>query len=61
MADAGHAANERDQVVVARQHEGVDEDAGTTARRHLSKSLAQHIRVKAKRVFVNAAVGQADR
>src|SRR6185436_15900859 len=39
LADVGDAADEADQVVVAREHEGVDHDAALAARRDLGAGL----------------------
>ena len=51
-----HLLDELDEVVVRRQHEGVDHDAGLAARLHLAKSSLHHDGVAAHRVLVEASV-----
>ena len=61
MADLGDLADEADEVVVAREHERVDQDAGLAARRHLGERLRDDERIEAEGVAVDAAVGPGQR
>ena len=61
VADLGDLADEADQVVVARQHERVDQDAGLAAGRHLGERLRDDERIEAEGVAVDAAVGARQR
>ena len=47
-------------MVIAGEHEGIDEDPGFAAGRHLFERLLQDHRIEAKRIFIDAAVGQSD-
>src|SRR3990167_9483273 len=57
VADLGDAADEADEVVVAREHERVDEAARLAALGHLGERLRHYERVEAERVAVDVAVG----
>ncbi len=48
--------DEVDQVGIARQHEGVDQDSGLAAVGNLLQRLSNHVRIKPERVLVDAAV-----
>src|SRR4051794_27009673 len=54
LADLRHLFNEVNQVIIVRQHEGVDHDAAAAALRYFSESFLQNARVKPHRVFINA-------
>src|SRR5690242_13746778 len=61
VADLRHLADEADQVVVARQHEGVDQDAGLTAGGDFGERLRDDERIEAEGVAVDAPVGARER
>ena len=61
MADLGDLPDEADEVVVARQHERVDQDAGLAARGDLGERLRHDERIEAEGVAVDAAVGPRER
>src|SRR3954470_2897525 len=56
VADFGHLAYEADEIVVARQHERIDQDSRLAAGRHFRKRLGDDERIEAERVAVDAAV-----
>src|SRR5580692_5759754 len=51
LADVRHAAHEADEVVVARQHERVDENPALAARGDLGARFRDDERVEAERVL----------
>src|SRR5579862_197752 len=59
--DARDHLHELHQGPVAREHEGVDHDAGPAAVSDLLQGLAEHIRVESHRVLVDLPVGHRQR
>ena len=61
VADLGDLADEAHEVVVAREHERVDQDAGLAAGGHFRERLGDDERIEAEGVAVDAAVGPRQR
>src|SRR6187551_2055719 len=57
VANLGDLADEADEVMIACEHERVDEDTGLAARSHFRKRLGNDERIEAERVAIDAAVG----
>src|SRR5215472_9961275 len=53
--------NEIDERIVGGQHEGIDHDVGALAFVYFFQSFADHERIEAKRVLVDAAVFERER
>ena len=61
VADLGDLAHEADEIVVAREHERVDQDAGLAARGDLGERLRHDERIEPEGVAVDPAVGAGER
>src|SRR5262249_27580537 len=61
VADFGDLAHEADEIVVAREHERVDQDARLAAGGDLGERLRHDVGVEAERVAVDTAVGARQR
>src|SRR5205085_1274313 len=60
-ADLRHSLHELDESAVAREHERVDHDAGTSAVRHFFECLTDYSQVESHRILIDVTVRHRQR